>query len=659
MDIVAALKQAQEFRQRSLWTEAKNVYDQLLRLHPNVPEIHNELATFYYQQRRVQESIPHYRRALELRPQMVAVLNNLGVALHSLRQFDDAARCFQQGIQQHPEMPDLHNNLGNVFHAQGRYQEAAECYQQALKRRAEYPEAWTNLGNALVGLRLYEPAIKIYQTALKLVPQSAETHFNLGNAYRHLGRLTEAAGEFEIALKLNPQYANAWQNLGVVRKLQGQLLAAIECFENSVRYQPNDWERASNLLFCSQFLPGEADTNADRPSLPNSELLRRHQLWAAQFAAPLTSKCTPKKRTEPERRTLRIGFVSPDLHHHPVGLFLIRTLEHLPRDEFEIACYSDCTAPDQYTTRFKARATIWQDTFGWSDEAVAAKIAADDLDVLIDLAGHTKGGRPLVLARRPARVQCTYIGYPGTTGSLAIDYLLIDQWHLPVGNEASMASERILRLPGAPFCYEPPQQEISVGPLPAASTGFITFGSFNNPAKFNDRVIGVWSEILQRIPNSRLVLKYRGLNDPSSTDWFRNAFGRRGISADRLEFQGFVPFQRMLEEYQRIDIALDPFPFTGGLTSLIALWMGLPIVTCPGESFASRQTMSYLKWIEFEAGVATSLDDYVSVAVRMTQDLNQLAAWRRELRSKLLASPLCDAATFAGQFAGVLREISS
>jgi predicted O-linked N-acetylglucosamine transferase (SPINDLY family) len=308
------------------------------------------------------------------------------------------------------------------------------------------------------------------------------------------------------------------------------------------------------------------------------------------------------------------------------------------------------------TARFQAVASDWRDVFSLADEELAERVRADRIDILLDLAGHTGANRQLVFARKPAPVQITWLDYEGTTGLKAIDYLLGDRYTIPPGAER-WYHERVLRMPDGFVCYDPPAEAPAVGPLPALGRGAVTFASFNLPAKITPQVVDVWAQILACVPHSRLWLKYRGLNDADAADRFRRMFGERGIAADRLLLEGWSPYAEFLPLYQQIDIALDPFPYSGGLTTCEALWMGVPVITWPGETFASRHGLSHLSNVGLMETIATSQAEYVELAERLAGDLPRLAAMRGGLRERMAQSALCDGQRFADNLLSVLRGV--
>jgi predicted O-linked N-acetylglucosamine transferase (SPINDLY family) len=351
-----------------------------------------------------------------------------------------------------------------------------------------------------------------------------------------------------------------------------------------------------------------------------------------------------------------LGFVSPDLGRHPVGYFLVRVLENLGPEGHETIAYSDRIVKDDLTHRLQAAATRWRDVFGIGDQHLAEQIRADRIDVLFDLAGHTAHNRLLVFARKPAPIQVTWAGYVGTTGLKAMDYLLADRYQVPPGAERHY-QERVLRMPDGYVCYDPPPYASPVAPLPALDRGHVTFGCFNNPAKITPQAIAVWARILRRLPGARLLLKFKGWDDIGVARRFAEMFAAQAIAPARLEFRGYAPHAELLAEYNGIDLALDPFPYSGGLTTCEALWMGVPVVTCPLETFASRHSLSHLSAVGLTETVASDLDEYADLAVSLAGDLPRLAGLRSRLRERMAASPLCDGKRFAADLSSLLQGV--
>ena len=360
-------------------------------------------------------------------------------------------------------------------------------------------------------------------------------------------------------------------------------------------------------------------------------------------------------RPDPCRR-LRIGYVSPDLRRHPVSAIFTPLLEAHDRKRVEPICYYNFDGEDAVTLHLKALAAHWRPVAGLSDEALCQQIRADRIDILVDLAGHTAHNRLLAFARRPAPIQVSWLGYFNTTGLATMDYFLSDPWSSPAGQERHYV-ERLLRLPHTRFCYQPPEYMPGVGPLPAESNGCITFGCLNNLSKLNENVLALWGAVLRAVPRSRLLLQAAALDDAPNRARFGELCAKHGIAQDRLELRCFVPIDRAPASYAEIDIALDPFPFCGGMTSLEVLWLGVPLVTLAGETIASRQSASMLMNLALPELVAVNAEQYVDIATRLAHDLPRLAALRSGLRVRFAASPLMDYPGFARALEAAYRDM--
>ena len=554
--------------------------------------------------------------------------------------------CYRRAIQCKPDSADAHNNLGNALKDLGRAAEAVGCYRRAIVLAPALAQAHCNLGNALQELGQSTEALGSYQRALQLRPEFAEAHLGLGCIFQKQGQFTETVRCCRRAIQAKPDYAEAHNNLGVAWRDQGRIDEALACFDNAMTIDPAHASAHSNRLFTLQY----------RSGVSLRELADAHDQYQRRHAAPLQSVWRAHDNPRDPQRRLRVGFLSPDLHSHPVGYFLIRVLEYLDRGSCETVGYSDRQTGDDLTARLRATVAIWRDLAGLSDQRLAEQIRADRIDILFDLAGHTAHNRLLVFARKPAPVQITWIGYEGTTGLAAMDYLLADRHVVPTGAEP-FYRERVLRLPDGYLCYDPPAVAPPVGPLPAAERGYVTFGSFNNLTKITPEVVAVWAEILRGASRSRLVLKYKGLSDVAVRGRYFDLFAHCGVGQERLDLLPWTSFSENLAAYQGVDIGLDPFPFSGGATTCEALWMGVPVITLPGETFASRHCTSHLASVGLTETIAESREQYVRLALDLSQDLPRLAAMRCRLREQMAASLLCDGKRFAANLMNLLRDV--
>jgi predicted O-linked N-acetylglucosamine transferase (SPINDLY family) len=338
--------------------------------------------------------------------------------------------------------------------------------------------------------------------------------------------------------------------------------------------------------------------------------------------------------------------VSPDLRRHPDGAMFAPVIERHDPARVETFCYYNYPRGDAMTERMRRAAHHWRDVAGLDDATVADAVRADAIDILVDLVGHTKYTRMLVFARRPAPVQVSWLGYFNTTGLATMDYFVTDPVSSPAGQERYFV-ETLVRLPATRFCFEPPETMPEVGALPARRDGAVTFGCLNNLLKVNDRVLALWARILAAVPGARLLLQASALSDPLLQRDFRARAEALGIPPGRLELRPFVPVEQAARTYHDVDVALDPFPFCGGMTTLDALWMGVPVVTLPQVMIAGRQSASMLANLGLEALIAADEAGYVAAAVALARDLDRLAALRAGLRERFRASPLADYARFA------------
>ena len=636
------------FKDQSRLDEAISSYQKALELKPDLAKVYNNLGAAFKDQGKLSEAISSYEKALELKPDFAEAYNNLGNAFNKQGKLDEAISSYQKALQLRPDDAEVYNNLGNAFKDQGNLSEAISSYEKVLQLKPDYAEAYNNLGAAFKDQGKLSEAISSYEKALELKPDFAEAYNNLGAAFKDQGRLSEAISSYEKALELKPDFAEAYNNLGAAFKDQGRLSEAISNYQRALELKPDFAVAHSNLLFSLHY----------HDSIDPVRLFSQHQQWAAQHASPLATTIEPHLNDRSAERCLRVGYVSPDFSMHSVAYFIEAVLASHDRSAFEIFCYSDVACPDPVTDRLKGLASCWRDIIGMSDEQVADLIRSDQIDILVDLAGHTAYNRMLLFVRKPAPVQVTYLGYPNTTGLPTMDYRITDAWSDPPGEIDNLYSEELVRLPHGFLCYQPPKDGPDVAKLPALSTGQITFGSFNNLCKITREVVALWSTILSAVPNARLIMKSKALADRETRQRMQEMFVQNGVSAAQVKLIGFIPsFAEHLALYNSVDIGLDTFPYNGTTTTCEALWMGVPVIVLAGDYHASRVGLSLLSNIGLTDLITETSEAYVDTAVRLAGDLNWLQHLRTDLRHIITRSNLTDAQRFTCSLEEAYRQM--
>jgi protein O-GlcNAc transferase len=609
------------------------------------------------------QAVEAYRAALALQPGDAQTHNNLGGTLAALERWDEAIGCYQTALRLAPRYAEALFNLGNAAAARRRPAAAAQAYRAALEAQPEYPEALNNLGNVLREEGALEEAIAAYRQALALKADFAEAHNNLGTALKDHGQTDAAEGSFREALRHRADYAEALSNLGNLLRDQGRMPEALAALRQAVALQPGKVVLHNNLIYALHF-----DPDYD-PAAVAGELRE----WNERHALPLARFIKPHANNRDPERELRVGLVSPDFRSHPIGRFLLPLLEaHAAArgaagggaagaaaegGACRFFCYSDAPFPprkaDAITARIQACADRWANTADLTDRELAEMIRLDHVDILLDLTMHMEGSRLGVFAQEPAPVQMTYLAYPTSTGLDTMDYRLTDGALDPPGADASVYTEKALRL-ASYWCYPAPERAPAVGPLPAVAAGRVTFACLNNFAKVSPQALQTWTQILQAVPNSRLFLH---AVPGRHREHVLGALSAAGIAPERCQFFGFLPFGEYLELHNQIDIALDPFPYAGGTTSCDALYMGVPLITLAGPTALSRGGVSILSALGLPELMGGMREDYVRIAVGLAKDWSRLEQLRATLRGRMLGSVLMDGRGHARDFQARLREV--
>jgi protein O-GlcNAc transferase len=594
--------------------KAEAVCQEILAEDPRHTNANHMLGVMEHRAGRSAHGAELIARATRANPNVAQYHSDLGAALRSDGRAGEAIASFRAAISLKPDFAPAHGNLGNALAADGRLEEAVACYRKSLELNPGGISVLHNLATALKDLGELQEALECYERVLALKPEHFKAHSNLGTVYAALGRKDEAAAQFRLAFANNPDFLTVYQG----------------------------------LLFDQNYV-AESDPH---------ELLAAAQQFAESISAKVALTTSHGNNADPDR-PLRVGLVSGDLGNHVVGRFLEGPLREIDPEKIRLFAYMTSKVDDGMTANFKQIIPEWRLATAMNDAELASAIAADEIDILVDLAGYTGFNRLPVFARKPAPVQVSWLGYSGTTGFSTIDYILGDRWVIPEGEQDQFA-EMPWRMPDSYLCYTPNSGLGEVAPPPALSAGHVTFGCFNNLSKVSSATVRCWAKVLHAVPNSRLTLRYAPEQQSRVAERIAETFAGLGIGGDRLEFSPRTDdFAKHMNGFGKIDIALDPFPYVGTTTTCDTLSMGVPVLTLKGDRFIAHVGESILHNVGLEDWIAASPDEYVAKAVAFAADLQGLATLRATLRQRFFASPVCDAPRFARNlevaFAGMWR----
>lgn len=686
--------------------EALSAFERTYQLKPDSYACCYNLGITALQLGDVSRSIEFLKRTLALRADYVDAELALGIALRDDGLLTEAMESLRNVIRRRPDDVQAHYHLAGtlllagdetgaeaqflnctrlhsnflpallaltlLWQKRGQHEQALQHLLLAHQRCGDTLDICRALGNAYRLSGQFEKALPFVEKAVMFAPNSAELQCTLGLLLHRHGKPNEAREHYQRALTLDPEMTNASNNLGILYLQCGEFRTAATLFEQLLTRSPNDIDILSNLGLTLTKLGDTAGSEKiyrriltlNPHHLPTrSKLLFLHNYGhtlppselfdeAKEFGRLALSQSVPWNDWNclpTTNRRLKIGFVSADLYSHPVGYFSEGVFKHLHesfQDSLELFVYSNNHHSDALSERIKIYCASWQEIGHLTDALVAEKIRADRIDILIDLAGHTGDNRLGIFAYKPAPVQVSWLGYFATTGLPTMDYLIADPWSLPKEAEVDF-TETIWRLPETRLCFTPPELDI---PPPVQQTRRVTFGCFNDLTKLNDTVIGTWAEILNKSAGSQLMLKNRQLAEKSMQHETLRRFASLGIASEQLILEGPSSRIEYLAAYNRVDICLDPFPYTGGTTTAEALWMGVPVLTLEGRTLLERQGVALLANIGLQEWIARDVFDYAQRAVRQAENHNALKILRSTLRQKFMTSPIADNLRFARHF---------
>jgi len=638
MTIQEALNFAIQRHQAGQLREAEAAYRQILAQQPNHPDALHMLGVLAFQCGRHDAAVQLIRQSITLQPTADSYCN-LGLALAAAGQLDHAVAAYQTSISLDPQVVETYFNLAIALRDLGRHDDSINAYRQALLLQPGHVQSLINMGSALRSQGKTIEAAAAFRQAIAINSNHAAAHHNLANTLKEQTDLDPALFHFDKAISLGLNDATVQRNRANALVNQGQLEKAIAGYDRAMVLRPTDPALASGKIIAMQL----------HPDYDAATIRRECEDWDRQYAQPLRQLWPDHSARPRSSKRLRIGYISPDFRDHVIAWYFAPILSRHDRREFEIFSYASVAQPDATTRRLESLSDGWRNIHALTDDQAAEVIRADRIDILVDLDLHVWGNRLPVLARKPAPVQVSWLGYPGTTGIAAMDYRLTDPFLDPPGEHDDWYTEKSLRLPNSFWCFDPqleplkPTLDLPTGDLPAIQNGYVTFGSLNNVSRLNPRTLKLWSRVVTKVPNSRLLLS---APHGSARENILGLLAQHGVEASRVEFVASAPWTEYMGYFRRIDIALDTLPYNGHTTSLDALWMGVPLVTRLGQTVVGRAGYSHLSNLQLTELAATTDDDFVTAAENLAGDLSRLIELRRTLRERMLASPLTNATQF-------------
>lgn len=663
--------------------KAMQMYEKVLKVRPDNFVANQFYGAALHQKRRFREAIPYFKKALKGNPTWGLTYSNLALTLHTLGRNSEALKYIEEGLKHEPRLADLHSRRCRILSLLGRHQDAVKAGRIALSIDPENIETYLNLAAALyesgdmqqamqvsknvvqkfpdsasacsnIGV-LYqstghdEKAIEWYLKALEIDPHLVGNHNNLATIYRAADDYEKSLYHYDRALELQPDFAVGWSNRGNVLRAMGMGKESMESYEKAMELDPSSDTAHSNYLMSLHY----------SDNIPREEIYKKTLEWDEKFG-----KVKKRRRInfpnalDPDKK-LRVGLVSNSFRKHPVGYMIVRALENMDPDKVEFYTFSGVPEAknDQITKRIYEASEKVFDVVQMPNDELDKLIREQAPDLLVDLSGHSETGRLVIFCHRVAPVQVEWVGgLFDTTGLQEMDWIIGDDVEIPEGDE-EWYTEKVYRMPDDYVCYDPPDYLADVGPLPAKENGYLTFGNYNNLAKVSDTMVGLWSRILKSLPDSRLILKTKGASQEAVSGYIHDMFKKHDIDVSRVVCEEGAPHKEFLASYNNIDIALDPWPYTGGLTTIEALCMGVPVITMPGETFAGRHAATHLTTVGLEDWIAQDADEYHDLAIKWANDLDGLEKLRSGLRDKVLGSPLCDGSKFAENLENAFRHM--
>lgn len=592
-----------------------------------------------------EEAEAAYRRAIELDTSSVAAWSQLAILMHISQRDEEAIAAYQAVLRIEPQNSSAHNEMGMLLQAAGRLDEALVSYRELLNLIPEDHVVYNNIATVLQAQGHFEAAMEQYRQALEITPSFAIAHCNLGTCLLKMGRLEECLPWFYSSIKHDPKLYLAHNNLLAILIELGRTDEATDVCRNAIKHNP-DWNiMHSNLLFILSHGAGVSAT----------ELFKEHQRFGAQIETPWVAKWPTHANERHPERVLRVAFVSADLYNHAMANFITPLLEALvDATGLEIYIYCNNRVNDHITAHLRKLIFNWHDIQQLSDDQFAQRIAADGIDILIDLSGHSGHNRLPVFARKPAPLQASWLGYMMTTGLRAMDYYISDPFLSPPGLLDDQFTEKLLHLP-ASVAYLPAQDVPPVAPAPASANGYLTFGSFNRSNKLSHELFVRWAALLRAIPDAKMVVA--AMPDEKTITMIRDCFASEGVGAERLSFHRRTSAREYMDLHRLVDVCLDSAPYPGGTTTYNALWMGVPTLTMTGPTMLGRLGAVIAEHMGLHEYISHDDEDFVRKGMALAADISQVINLRGKLRTRFTDSAMGQPALIAAGLDSALRAI--
>lgn len=627
--------------------EAQTLIEQAITVHPNEAQYYSNLGNVLHDKQRFSDAVKAYVRAVGIDQQRgvenPVVLCNLGNSLMPLGRFEEATAVMEKAYQLAPDDMAIAAGYALLLKVLKRYEEAIQLFNGLLQKDPASPSLRTNLANTLVDARRIPEALEQFSRVLETHPSYLEPRYGRALALWNAGEITAALLELQDCLDRDPNYADAHHAMISILEGITDFSATLACFEQALHEHPRAQQLHSVLAYSTDF----------NPAMGAAEQQQVRKDWYVHQIVPLGIEPLALKVTPEPERKLRIGFIPGRFYRNASMYAYLPVLLQLDPSQFEIWCYDGFFHADQFTADVQARATGWCDIGRMGNVEVAQRIRDDRIDILIDLFAHAGANRLPIYAYKPAPIIVTAWGHANGTGMDCVDYLFSDPVSIPQ-EEVGLYAEHVHYLP-CQLSFWLPENAPKISQLPMLKNGYVTFGCFNRMIKVSDAVLLLWAELMQRVPNSRLVLKAADLEESSQRDRVTALFARNGIESSRLIFHGLTSWFDHLDRYKEIDFALDPFPMGGGVTTLDALWMGIPVLCLRGNTLGQRITSAIMTAIGLPEWVTQSSTDYVEQAVRLANDPTTLTHLRRSLRMRMAVSPLANPDYYVGCVADAFR----